>query len=154
PRDIGAEEYLNSEKYEIKNWDLNAPGNLTEFISLINRIRRENPALHQNEGLAFHKVNNEQLVAFSKSTDSGDNIILVVVNLDAHHTQSGWVELPLKDFEISATGSYQVHDLLSGARYLWQGEHNYVELNPHFSTAHIFRLRQRVRTERDFDYFL
>ena len=153
PRDTGAEEYLNSEKYEIKNWDLNAPGNLTEFISLINRIRRENPALHRNEGLAFHKVDNEQLIAFSKSTESGDNIMLVVVNLDSHYKQSGWVELPLHDFQIPATGSYEVHDLLNGARYLWHGERNYVELNPVFSTAHIFRLRQRVRTEGDFDNF-
>src|SRR5690606_23235552 len=112
------------------------------------------PALQRNEGLAFHPVDNDQIIAFSKSTDARDNIILVVVNLDPHHVQRGWLELPLGSFDIPLSGNYQMHDLLTGARYLWHGIRNYVELDPQFSPAHIFRLRQRVRTERDFDYFL
>ncbi len=154
PRDRGGEEYFNSEKYEIKAWDLDAPGNLTELIRRINRIRRGNPALQSNERLEFHPLDNDQLIAFTKSTEDGANIVLVVVNLDPHHAQSGWVTLPLEELGIPAHGNYQVHDLITDARYLWSGPRNYVELNPQFAQAHVFRLRQRVRTEQDFDYFL
>jgi len=153
PHAIGAEEYLDSEKYEIKQWDLDAPGNLTDLIKRVNAIRRENPALHRNEGLSFHATDNEQIIAFSKSTPELDNLILVVVNLDPHHVQSGWLELPLAEWEIATTGNYQVHDLLTGARYLWHGPRNFVQLEPKFAPAHIFRLRQRVRTEQEFDYY-
>ena len=154
PRDPGGEEYLNSEKYEIKTWDLNAPGNLTELIKRVNRIRRENLALRGNDGPRFRAVDNEQIIAYSKSTEDRESIILVVVNLDPHHIQRGWLELPIGEFDIPKQGSYQMHDLLTGARYLWQGVRNFVELDPKFAPAHIFRLRQRVRTERDFDYYL
>lgn len=153
-RDVGGEEYLNSEKYEIRTWNLDSPDNLTELLKRVNRIRRENPALHGNNGLQFHEVNNENIIAYGKSTEDCSNIILVVVNLDPHHVQRGWLELPIADFDIPIKGSYQMHDLLTGARYLWHGARNYVELDPQFSPAHIFRLRQRVRTERDFDYYL
>jgi starch synthase (maltosyl-transferring) len=153
PRAVGAEEYLDSEKYEIKQWNLDAPNSLAGLIKLVNLIRRDNPALHGNDGLEFHHTDNEQIIAFSKSTEERDNIILVVVNLDPHHVQSGWIDLPVDEWEISRAGSYQVHDLLTGARYLWHGERNFVQLDPQFATAHIFRLRQRVRTEQDFDYY-
>jgi starch synthase (maltosyl-transferring) len=79
---------------------------------------------------------------------------VTVVNLDPHHTQSGWVELPLEDFGLEPQQPYQVHDLLTDARYLWHGARNYVELNPQVVSAHIFRLRRRVRSEHDFDYFM
>jgi starch synthase (maltosyl-transferring) len=154
PRDVGGEEYLNSEKYELKAWDLEAPGNLAELIGRVNRIRRENPALHSDRGLRFHAVDNEQMLVYSKSTEDRENTLLVVVNLDPHHVQRGWLELPLGEFELPVRGSYQMHDLLTGARHLWQGERNFVELDPKFAPAHIFRLRRRVRTERDFDYYL
>jgi starch synthase (maltosyl-transferring) len=153
-REIGTEEYLDSEKYEIKTWDLDTPGNLAELIRCVNRIRRENPALHRNQGLRFHGVDNEQIISYSKTTETCDNIILCVVNLDPHHTQRGWLELPDGLFGIPQAGSFQMHDLLTGARYLWHGARNYVELDPQFSPAHIFRLRQRIRTEQDFDYYL
>jgi starch synthase (maltosyl-transferring) len=77
----------------------------------------------------------------------------VVVNLDPHHTQSGWVELSLETLGFDYDQAYQVHDLLSGSRYLWHGPRNYVELDPRLVPAHVFRMRRRVRTERDFDYF-
>ncbi len=150
----GSEEYLNSEKYEIRNWELDRPGSLQELIGRVNRIRRENPALHQNGSLQFHPVDNDQLIAYSKSSQDQSNLILTVVNLDPYHTQSGWVELPLEGFGLSPDQPFQVHDLLSDARYFWQGPRNYVELNPQIVPAHIFRLRRRTRTERDFDYFL
>jgi len=154
PREVGSEEYLDSEKYEIKNWDLGAPGNLTDLISRLNRIRRENLALQSDDGLRFHSLDNDQMIAYSKTTEDCGNIILVAVNLDPHYTQRGWVELPEGTFDLPRTGSFQAHDLLTDARYLWHGTRNFVELDPRFSPAHIFRLRQRVRTEKDFDYYL
>ncbi|HEX5399139.1 MAG TPA: alpha-1,4-glucan--maltose-1-phosphate maltosyltransferase [Verrucomicrobiae bacterium] len=154
PRDPGGEEYLDSEKYEIKEWNLNQPGNLTDLISRVNRIRRKNPALQTNERLEFHPVDNDQIVAYSKTTPELDNIILVVVNLDSHHAQSGWLNLDLGKLGIEPDTAYQAHDLLTHERYLWNGAKNFVRLDPAFVPGAIFRLLRRVRTERDFDYFL
>ena len=154
PRDPEGEEYLNSEKYEIKRWDLQSPQRLEPLIGRVNRIRRENPALQHNRGLKFHPVDNEQLLAYTKSTEDGTDTILTVVNLDPHHRHYGWLELPLEEFHLDPRRTYQMHDLLADARYLWQGPRNYVELDPAKMPAHIFRLRRHVRTERDFDYFL
>jgi len=154
PREHGSEEYLDSEKYEIKNWDIKKPDSLKDFIGRVNRIRRENPALQGDWSLRFHEVDNEQLICYSKRTDDNSDVVLVVVNLDPHHTQSGWIEFPLEELGIDPQKPYQMHDLLSDARYLWQGSRNYVELNPQFVPAHIFRIRRRVRTELDFDYYM
>lgn len=153
-REAGSEEYLDSEKYEIKHWDLDRADSLREFISLVNRIRRDNAALQSNSNLHFHNVGNEQLICYSKRTDDSSNVILVIVNLDPHHTQSGWVDLDLAELGLRDSDPYQMHDLLSGARYLWHGPHNYVELNPHAVPAHILRPRRKVLSEQDFDYYL
>jgi starch synthase (maltosyl-transferring) len=153
PREPGSEEYLNSEKYEIKRWDLSAPHSLENLIARVNQIRRENPALQSDRNLKFHRVDNDQLIAYTKSTDDGSDTILTVVNLSPHYTHSGWLELPLEEFGLDARKTYQMHDLLTDARFLWRGPRNYVELNPVLSSAHIFRLRRHVRTEHDFDYF-
>jgi starch synthase (maltosyl-transferring) len=152
PREPGSEEYLDSEKYEIKHWDISRPDSLKDFIARVNRIRRENSALRGNSALQFHSVDNEQLICYSKHTDDFSNMILVVVNLDSRYTQSGWVELALEALQLNPQKPYQVHDLLSEARYLWHGPRNYVELNPHICPAHIFGIDRRLRTERDFDY--
>lgn len=154
PREFGSEEYLDSEKYEIKTWDLKSPDSLKEFIARINRIRRENPALQDDRNLKFHRVDNGQLICYSKQTEDLSDFILVIVNLDPHHVHAGWVELPLASLGLDSRQPYQVHDLLTGARYLWTGSRNYVEVNPRVVPAHIFRLRRRVRTEKDFDYFM
>jgi len=153
PREPGSEEYLNSEKYEIKHWDIARPDSLKDFIARVNRIRRQNPALQSDWSLGFHTLDNEQLICYSKHTEDLSNIILVVVNLDYRHTQSGWVELPLAELGHTPQEPYQVHDLLDDARYLWHGSRNYVELNPHICPAHIFRVQRRVRTERNFEYY-
>lgn len=154
PREAGSEEYLNSEKYEIRHWDLNRPESLKEIIARVNRIRRENSALQSNDHLQFHKIDNDQLLCYSKHAEDADNVIVVVVNLDPHHTHAGWMELGLEGLGLSPHHPYQMHDLLSDARYLWQGAQNYVELDPRAMPAHIFRLRHRVRSERDFDYYM
>jgi starch synthase (maltosyl-transferring) len=149
----GSEEYLDSEKYQVRHWDWGQANVFREFIARVNAIRRDNPALHANERLRFYPTDNEQLLFYGKSTADLANIILVVVNLDPHHTQSGWVRVPLQELGLRADEPYQVHDLLTEARYLWNGESNFVRLDPQANVTHIFRLRKRVRTEKDFDYF-
>lgn len=140
----GKEEYVNSEKYEIKDWNLNDPNSLKDLIARVNHIRRENPALQSNDRLRFHVVDNEQLIAYTKTTENFDNVILTVVNLDPVWTQSGWVGLPLEELGLDPTQPYDVHDLLTDAHYAWSGTHNYVELNPHILPAHIFSIRRSI----------
>jgi starch synthase (maltosyl-transferring) len=153
PKEPGSEEYFGSEKYEIRDWDIDSRDSLKDFIGRVNFIRRDNPALQSDWSLSFHNVDNEELICYSKHSGDLSNIILVVVNLDPHHTQSGWVDLSLETLGFDYDQAYQVHDLLSGSRYLWHGPRNYVELDPRLVPAHVFRMRRRVRTERDFDYF-
>lgn len=150
----GSEEYLNSEKYQLRQWDVERPDSLSGLITRLNRVRRENPALQRTDNLQFHRIDNEQLISYSKHDATSGNALLIVANLDPYHTQSGWMELPLERFGLDPHQPYQVHDLLSGKRFLWQGRRNYVELDPHALPAHVFRVRRRVRTERDFEYFM
>jgi starch synthase (maltosyl-transferring) len=152
----GSEEYLDSEKYQVRHWDLDKPGNLREFITRVNSIRRENPALHYDRNLRFYPTDNEQLIFYGKTTPDLSNIIFVVVNLDPYHTHSGWLRIPVAELGLGAGPgeSYQVHDLISDARYLWHGESNFVNLDPFASPAHIFRVRKKIKTERDFDYYM
>ncbi|MBV9679791.1 MAG: DUF3416 domain-containing protein [Acidobacteriaceae bacterium] len=150
----GSEEYLDSEKYQIREWDLNRPDSLRDLITLVNRIRRENEALQSDRRLEFHNVSNDQLICFSKRSPDGSNLVVVVINLDPHYKQSGFVDLPLDQLGIEEDRPYQAHDLLTGARYPWTGRRNYVELDPHSVPGHIFRIRRRLRAESDFEYFL
>jgi starch synthase (maltosyl-transferring) len=154
PKEEGGEEYLHSEKYEIRNWHLEKPDSLREIIARVNRIRRENPALQTDSGLFFHTIHNEHLICYSKRSPDRSNILVMVVNLDPHHTQSGWLELSLDELGLDPERPFQVHDLLSDSRFLWQGPSNYIELDPRFCPAHVFLIRRRVRTELDFDYFM
>jgi starch synthase (maltosyl-transferring) len=153
-REPGSEEYLDSEKYALRHWALDRADSLCDFIARVNRIRRENEALHSDGSLRFFSVDNDALLSFGKTAADGSNVIVVVANLDPHHAQAGWVDLPLEALGLERELPYQMHDLLSGARFLWQGARNYVRLDPTAAPVHIFRLRRRVRTERDFDYFL
>jgi starch synthase (maltosyl-transferring) len=140
PAREGSEEYLNSEKYQIRVWDVNSPNSLKGLITHVNGIRRSSRALQGNTGLKFHRVDNEQLIAYSKVCEDGSDMILVVVNLDPHNTQSGWVSVVLDELRLGTQESYQVHDLLTDVRYVWQGSRNYVQLNPAALPAHIFRV--------------
>jgi starch synthase (maltosyl-transferring) len=154
PVQAGSEEYLNSEKYELKHRDLKSAWSLKDLISIINRIRKENAALQSNHNLRFHGTDNPMLICYSKTTDDLSNVIVVIVNLDSFHRQTGWVDLDLTALGLEADHEFQVHDLLGEGRYLWQGSRNYVELTPESLPAHILRLRRWIRTERDFDYYL
>ena len=154
PREPGTEEYFESEKYELRHWGAAPADGLAAFIARMNAARRDNPALQRDDNLRFVPVDNDELICYAKVDAASDNVVLTVVNLDPHHSQSGWVTLDLADLGIEAGQTFQVHDLLSDARYLWTGERNFVMLDPARVPAHVFRVRRHVRTERDFDYFL
>ncbi|MGC2400799.1 MAG: alpha-1,4-glucan--maltose-1-phosphate maltosyltransferase [Acidobacteriaceae bacterium] len=138
----GSEEYLNSEKYEIKNWDLTDPLSLKPLITRLNQIRRANPALQSNERLHFHRTDNPSLMCYSKRTADGASVILVVVNLDPSLVQSGWVDLDLDGLGLAQGDAFDVDDLLAEQVYHWRGPRNYVELRPAEAPAHIFRVTQ------------
>jgi starch synthase (maltosyl-transferring) len=153
PREPGSEEYRDSEKYQLRYWTLQQPDSLWSLIARMNRIRRENAALQSDSGLHFCRIDNEQLIAYLKVDPGSTTVILTVVNLDPHQPQSGWVDLDIGALKFEPDQPYQVHDLLSDQRYIWRGRYNYVLLDPQRSPAHVFRLRRRVRSERDFDYY-
>ena len=150
----GREEYLDSEKYEIRTWNWDQPGNLKDFIARVNAVRRANPVLQSPWNVRFHPVDNDYLLFYVKESAEFAESILVVVNLDPFHTQSGWLRLPIEEFGIGPDQPYLCHDLLSDDKYIWQGERNYVELNPRVLPAYIFKLRKRLKRETDFDYFM
>jgi len=154
PREPGSEEYRDSEKYQVRRWDLHHPDSLRPVITLVNSCRRENRALQSDRGLHFHGVDNDRLICFSKRAPEDENVVIVVVSLDPYQTQRGWVHLDLDALSLEPDVPFQVHDLLSGGHYLWQGPHNYVELDPHTLPAHIFRVKHHVRTEKDFSYYV
>jgi starch synthase (maltosyl-transferring) len=150
----GKEEYLNSEKYELKNWDRDREGNLKDFIARINTIRRENPALQTTYTIRHYTIDNDRILAYGKNTEDYENIILIAVNLDPFHTHSGWITIPIQELGIDPHQPYLVHDLIGDDKYIWQGERNYIEINPNTSPACIFRIRKRLKRETDFDYFM
>ena len=140
------EDYLNSEKYEIKQWDIDRPGNIRAEITRINRIRKENTALQQTNDITFVRIEaspgqeNDQLMGYLKRSDDGRNSILTVVCLDSSNTQGGWLRFPLELFNKPHDAQFKVEDLLSGIHYDWNGEWNYVAVNPWIMPAHIFRV--------------
>lgn len=136
----GKEEYIDSEKYEVRHWDWTKTNKLTELIRRTNKARRENKALQRTNNIQFCRVDNDQLLAYLKSSSDRSNHVLAVVNLDQHGAQSGLVHLPLHLVGLPADAHYQVYDLITGARYTWQGEWNYVELNPDYLPVHLFRI--------------
>ena len=138
----GREEYLDSEKYQFKERDWNAPGNIKDWIARLNKIRKENRALQFYTNLRFHDADNDAILFYSKMTAARDNIILVVVNLDPHRKQNSFVYVPIESFGQMESDVYQVQDLLSGATYTWRGSRNYVELDPNIQPAHVFLVRR------------
>jgi starch synthase (maltosyl-transferring) len=138
----GGEEYLNSEKYEIRDWNLDDPASLEWLAAMLNHIRHENRALDDIRNLVFHHTDNDMILAYSKATDDFSNVILVMVNLDWRYAQSGWVHLALDRLGLAPNTPYPVHDLLTGGRYQWHGDRNYVSLRPWDIPAHIFRVRR------------
>jgi starch synthase (maltosyl-transferring) len=144
----GREEYLDSEKYQYKQRDWNAPGNIKDLITRLNEIRRMNRALRFYNNLRFYHADNDAIICYGKMTAARENIIVVVVNLDPHQKQHSFVELPIEQFGSMEGDAYQVHDLLTDARYIWHGRRNYVELDPEIQPAHVFRLCRWIEGDR------
>ena len=141
-----SEEYLNSEKYEIRHWDLDQQeDNLSGLMTRLNAVRRANAALHRNDSLVFHQTDNPEIIAYSKRDPEGSNVIPTIVNLDHDHTQSGWVDLDLAAIGVDPGSRDEVADLISDTVYDWDGGRNYVALDPQVFPAHIFSVRALVR---------
>jgi starch synthase (maltosyl-transferring) len=150
----GREEYRDSEKYQWKERDWNAPGNIKNWITRLNQIRRENRALQVYDNLRFYPAENDAILFYGKMTPARDNIILIAVNLDPHVLQTAFVHVPIEEFGGMESDTYEVHDLLSDARYIWHGRRNYVALHPEVQPAHIFRVRRWAGYENGVQKFV
>ncbi len=150
----GSEEYLNSEKYEIRSWNLDDPKSLRRLITLVNGIRKDNEALQTDWSLKFHPTDNDQIICYSKESEDRTNLIIVVVNLDPHHTQAGNLNLPLYELQIPEDRGFEAEDLLTSDRFLWHGPRNFVSLDPNRLSGHILKIHRKMKVETDFEYFL
>jgi starch synthase (maltosyl-transferring) len=144
-REPGTEEYADSEKYEVKHWDVSDPNSLQHLISRVNRVRHENPALQRNDTLKLLHIDNENLLAYMKTAEDDENVVICVVNLDPYNTQGGTLQVPWWELGMEKEEAYQMHDMLDSAYYNWRGEWNYVQLNPHVLPAHVFALKRTSR---------
>jgi starch synthase (maltosyl-transferring) len=135
----GKEEYMDSEKYEFRHWNWDKENNLTRIMTVLNQARHAHPALQQTNNIRFLSIENEQLLAFHKWDFEAKNHVLVVVNLDPHSMQSGWVQTPLEHFGVHEGHPVRVHDLVTGDSYVWDKAWNYVELHPSLP-FHVFHV--------------
>ncbi len=142
------EEYMDSEKYQIRHWNREGSQSIAPLITRLNQIRRTNPALQSDLSLHFHNVDNPQIIAYSKSAPGVDvgtaNVILTVVNLDPVNEQGGWLDLDLKQLGIAHDETFDVEDLLTGIHYQWHDRSNYVALRPQIMPAHILRVNRKA----------
>lgn len=139
----GKEEYIHSEKYQIYHWNWERNTRIKEMISILNRIRKENPALQTTWNIEFLETDNDHFLAYTKMDQDKTNKLIIVVSLDPYHTQAGWVKVPLESLELSAGESFSVQDLLTGTGYIWNNEWNYVELHPQAIPAHILKVESK-----------
>ena len=149
----GKEEYLDSEKYQFKGRDWNAPGNIKDYIARLNKIRRENRALREYRNLRIQSSENDNILCFSKTTESFDDALLVAVTVDPWNAQAGFINVPLGNFGLGENDPYLVEDLLSGERFAWRGSRNFIALDPHHRPAHVFRVRRHLGHEAGEDVF-
>jgi len=138
PREPNSEEYLDSEKYQLRHWERDKPGSLAPLMRSLNEFRRAHRAMRSNASLEFHATDNPALIAYSKR--EGDDRVLVVVNLDPHHAQAGFVSVDLAALGLDTGQSYEVHDALADATYTWYGSRNFVRLDPQQAPAHLFAI--------------
>ncbi len=137
----GKEEYMDSEKYQIREWDWQKENKITTLISKINKIRKEQPSLQQTNNIEFCDTDNDQLIAYYKFDDNRENETLMIVNLDAYYAKQGMVKIPLQSLGIQAGQSIKVHDLITGNGYIWDQEWNFVELHPTLP-FHLFKIEK------------
>ena len=138
----GKEEYIDSEKYEIKHWDWNAETRTREIITILNRTRKENPALQNTWNVHFADSENQDILCYGKYDEASGNVVIVVVNMNPYHTQGGWFRLPLSELGLAWDRPFYLYDVLSDSHYTWQGEWNFAELNPYLMPAHVFQVNQ------------
>ncbi len=150
----GKEEYFDSEKYEIKVWDWDRPGNIRDYITRLNQIRKDNPALHDFENLRFYQTDNDHIILYGKSTADTTNNLLIAVNMNPYQTQEALLHIPIEEFDISEDETYQLHELLAGTYHMVKGSSYTIRLDPQETPAAIFAVRRWRRKEQDFDYFL
>jgi len=136
----GREEYLDSEKFQIRVRDWNAPGNIKGFIRELNRVRRENRALQFYDNLRFHTADHEQIMVYSKATADFSSRVLVVINLNPHEHSAAMIHLDMAALGLAEDATYRVQDMLHGSSYFWHGAHNFVSLDPHATFMHLFRI--------------
>ncbi|MBK8977542.1 MAG: alpha-1,4-glucan--maltose-1-phosphate maltosyltransferase [Planctomycetes bacterium] len=149
----GSGEYQDSEKYQLRRWHLDAKESLAPLLRRLNRLRRRHPALQRNDSVRFHECDNDELLCYSKAGPDGQDLVVVVVNLDYHHRHSGWIHFDVDELGLDPHERFQMHDLLSDRRYEWRSGRNFVEIDPHTMPAHVFSIRRFLRSEQDFDYF-
>jgi starch synthase (maltosyl-transferring) len=142
PLHSNSEEYLDSEKFELKHRDWSAPGNLNADLTTLNGIRRAHPALQRSDNLAFHDAEHEHILWYAKRDAEPGKTLLIAVNLDPHHAQETMVHVPLELLGVDETTPFEVEDLLSGEHYIWHGRRNYVPLDPAERVGQIFRIRR------------
>ena len=147
PREEGSEEYLDSEKYELKNWDLEDPNSIKGVVATMNSLRKSHPALQRTSNLRFQHIDNDEIIAYSKCDSRTGDLVLTLVNMDYRYRQSGWIDLDFDEVPIGDDTPFHVHDLLSGATYEWKGRRNYVALDPHVMPAHVFEVQIPVVPE-------
>jgi starch synthase (maltosyl-transferring) len=140
PRDPGSEEYLDSEKYEIRRWSTTPGNGMRELIARMNRIRRDHPALQHDRTLRFHPVENDQLIAYSKTLPDGADPMLVVANLDPANPQSGWLDVRMPELGMDWDAAFAARDLLTGETFAWRGARNYVQLHPGHEPGHVLAI--------------
>ncbi|MDM0079164.1 alpha-1,4-glucan--maltose-1-phosphate maltosyltransferase [Variovorax sp. J31P179] len=154
PRGPASEEYLDSEKYQLRHWDWDPDSGLRPFIARVNRIRQGNAALQSDRSLRFLDIDNDQLIAYLKASDDGRNVVVTIVNLDPHNAQWGFLSLDPSEVDVPRDQPFQMHDLLTDQRFSWQGGRHFIRLEPERVPAHVLVVRRRLRDERDFDYYL
>jgi starch synthase (maltosyl-transferring) len=150
----GTEEYLDSEKYQIRVRDWDRPGHIKDFVARLNRIRRENPALQTIRNVRFYRADSEHVLFYGRMTETRDNVVLVVVNLDPFSAHQATLHLPLDELGFAADETYELHELLTDSRALGRGARQTVTLDPQVSPARIYKIERWRRREHDFQYFI
>ncbi|HEU4454547.1 MAG TPA: maltotransferase domain-containing protein, partial [Longimicrobium sp.] len=149
----GKEEYLDSEKYEIKAWDWDRPGNIRPLVTRLNEIRRQNPAMHEYDNLRFYAADNDNVLFYGKMTPDRTSMVFVAVNLDPFQTHETMLHFPLADMGIGWHDPWEVEELLTGQRFFWHGADQWVRLDPD-APGRVFRIRAWRSSETGFDYFM
>jgi len=139
----GREEYLDSEKYEIRPRDFTAPGNIVAEITMLNRLRRSHPALQSHRGISYYNAGNDQILVYGKRVPGAEDMVLVAINLDPHHIQETGFEIPLWEWKLPDDGAIEVEDLVAGHRFAWHGKNQHLRLDPAVLPFAIWRLSPR-----------